>query len=129
MGSSIFNFERLDVYNKSLAFSIIIYKLTQTWPREHLFGITNQIRRASLSIGLNIAEGYSRTRKDFQHFLTISRGSCFECVPLLRLANSIDLINQSKMEELLSELEGIAQMTSKLRTVLFRNSNPETRNS
>ncbi len=118
MQNPAFRFENLTVYQRALSFSLQIYKKTQTWPREHLFGVTDQLRRASLSIPLNIAEGYSRSRKDFQHFLTLSRGSCFECIPLLKLAESLSLFTTHESEMLYNELTEISQMLSGLRTAL-----------
>ncbi len=118
MKETPFRFEELEVYQKALSFSQNIYVITQTWPKEHLFGLTDQLRRASLSISLNIAEGYSRSRKDFRHFLTIARGSCFECIPLLQLTVSLNLLTQSNQEKYYNELRSISQMVSKLRSSL-----------
>lgn len=122
MQKTAFRFENLTVYQRALAFSLNIYKCTQAWPREHLFGITDQLRRASLSIPLNIAEGYSRSRKDFQHFLTLSRGSCYECVPIVKLAESLSLLTTKDAQMFYNEIQEIAQMLSGLRTALARNS-------
>ncbi len=118
MKTNTFNFESLQVYQKSLLLAEQIYRISQKWPREHLFGITDQLRRASLSIILNIAEGSSRTKKDFRHFLIISRGSCFECVPLLKLALILKLISTSEHELFYNGLIEIAQMLSGLRAFL-----------
>jgi len=120
MEKSVFNFERLTVYQRALAFALNIYSRTQKWPREHLFGLTDQLRRASLSIPLNIAEGYSRSRKDFQHFLTLSRGSCFECVPIIKLAESLTLLTSKEADMFYNELEEIAKMLSGLRSSLLK---------
>lgn len=113
-----FNFESLIVYQRAVTFSTTIYRKTQIWPREHLFGITDQLRRASLSISLNIAEGSSRTTKDFKHFLSVSRGSCFECVPILTLAHSLQLLTADEKQMFYNEIKEIAQMLSKLRSSL-----------
>jgi len=113
-----FNFESLNVYQKSLKLSKNIYLLTQHWPREHLYGIIDQIRRATLSIVLNIAEGSSRTKKDFRHFITMSRGSCFECIPIIQIAQELKLLSQQDYQIYYDELTAIAQMLSKLRTSL-----------
>ncbi len=118
MGTSTFRFESLTIYQRSLTFSKNIYQLTQSFPREHLFGITDQLRRAALSIPLNIAEGTSRTRKDFRHFLIIARGSCFECVPLLELAISLKLLSQQQGNLLYNELNEISRMLSSFRNTL-----------
>ena len=72
-----FRFEQFTIYQDGLEFLKLIYVITKKFPKEELFGITSQMRRATVSILLNIAEGSSRTRKDFAHFLTLSKGSCF----------------------------------------------------
>lgn len=120
MQKTAFNFENLTVYQRAFAFSQRIYIITQHWPREHLFGITDQLRRASLSIPLNIAEGYSRSRKDFMHFLTLSRGSCYECIPLIQLAESLKLFTPKEGQMFYNELEEISKMLSGLRSALNR---------
>lgn len=122
MNTKEFSFEKLTVYQRSLTFSLSIYQITQKWPREHLYGLTDQIRRASMSIPLNIAEGYSRSRKDFQHFLTIARGSCFECIPILKMTQSLELISRKDADMFYNELNEISRMLSGLRTALFKQS-------
>src|SRR5882672_550864 len=91
-----FRFEDLNVYQEALKFVDKVYLATGAWPKEEIFGLTNQFRRASVSIVLNIAEGSSRTRKDFRHFLDLSKGSCFECAAILSIAKSRNFINQSQ---------------------------------
>lgn len=83
-----------------------------------MFGITDQVRRAALSISLNIAEGSSRTKKDFKHFLIIARGSCYECIPLIKLVYTLNLITAKEQKRLYDELLEIAKMLSGLRTFL-----------
>jgi four helix bundle protein len=121
MNTTEFSFEKLTVYQRSLQLSYKIYTISQKWPREHLFGITDQLRRAIVSISLNIAEGYSRSRKDFQHFLTISRGSCFECIPLIKMAANLQLISNTEEAMLYNELLEISRMLSGLRASLTKN--------
>lgn len=108
MPDSTFRFENLTVYQRALSFSLSIYNRTQSWSREHLFGITDQLRRSSLSVPLNIAEGYSRSRKYFQHFITLSRGSCFECIPLLNIAESLKLLTPKESQMYYNELTEIS---------------------
>ena len=81
-----FGFERLRVYQDSLSFSKQVYKVSKSFPKDELFSITSQLRRAALSICLNIAEGSSLTKTEFKNFLRRSRGSVYECVPLLALS-------------------------------------------
>lgn len=106
--------ENLHIYQRSIDFSFSIYSITQQWPKEHLFGITDQIRRASLSISLNIAEGYGRTRKDFQRFLLIARGSCFECLPILEIALKLELLSVIQKQKLYNEIIELTKMISSL---------------
>ena len=118
MNKTSFNFESLNVYQKAVLLSRDIYKLTQKWPREFLFGLTDQLRRAILSISLNIAEGSSRSNKDFLHFLSIARGSCYECIPLIQIALQLNLLTKDEYSVYYSRLKEIAQMLSGLRTSL-----------
>lgn len=118
MNSNQFNFEKLLVYQKALELANEIYENTKKWPREFNFSLIDQIRRASLSISLNIAEGASRTKLDFKRFITISRGSCHECVPIIELAYKQKLIDFQRKEDWLKELTVISKMLSKLKNSL-----------
>jgi len=115
---SKFSFENLEVYQKAVSFSNKIYALSKRWPREYLFDLTSQIRRAALSIPLNTAEGTSRSRKDFSRFIDIARGSCFECAALIEIASTQNLINQSTKDELIDELVLLSKMLSGLKKSL-----------
>lgn len=69
----------LEVWKESRKLANHIYELTKSFPKEELYGITNQIRRCAVSVPSNIAEGCGRqTAKDTIHFLHISRGSLYE---------------------------------------------------
>jgi len=112
----LFKFENLNVYQKALIFVNDMYNLSKTWPRSEVFGLTNQLRRAAISIVLNIAEGSSRTNKDFGHFLSLSRGSCFECVAILTIARNQGLVNVNDFTKFYTQCLEIARMLSSLRS-------------
>ena len=77
----MFNFEKLEVWQKAIDFADLIYNETRRFPAEERFGLTNQLRRAAVSISSNIAEGSSRSSKtDFARFTEIAAGSVFEAV-------------------------------------------------
>ena len=96
-----FNFEKLIVYQKALDFSDRVYKITKSFPRDELFGITSQFRRASLSVSLNIAEGCGRRHNnDRRHFFDMARGSIHECVPLTEICFRQRMIDQKIKDEL-----------------------------
>jgi len=111
----MFKFEELKVYQDSVELSNEIYSFTKLWPKDEMFGLTNQIRRAAVSIALNIAEGSSRSKKDFVHFLNISRGSCFECVAILGIANKQGYIDNKMFNRLYEKFELLSKMINALK--------------
>ncbi len=111
----MFNFENLRVYKEGLEFTSLIYNLTKKFPKDELFGLTSQLRRAAVSICLNIAEGSSRTKIDFKHFLSLARGSCNECITILTIAQKQNYINESDLNQAYEQCLIIAKMISKLR--------------
>lgn len=116
------NFERLDVWQKAVSFANCCYLCTQSFPKEEVFGLTSQIRRAAVSISSNLAEGSSRTsRQDFCRFIEIATGSAFEVLSLLTIAKEQQLINQSQHAELVPSCTEIIRMLSGLRRTLKKN--------
>ena len=80
------NFKQLRVWQKGLEIALASYELVQAFPKEERYGLSSQITRAAVSIPSNIAEGSSRgSEKDYNRFLEISLGSCFELETQLRL--------------------------------------------
>src|SRR3954467_137693 len=72
----MFNFEKLEVWQKAIDFADLVYVDTRSFPNDERFGLTNQMRRAAVSISSNIAEGCSRGSKaDFRRFIEIATGS------------------------------------------------------
>ena len=109
------DFRTLSVWQKSHELTILIYKQTGIFPREELFGLTSQIRRASSSIGANIAEGCGRNSdKDFSRFLQIAFGSANELDCHLLLARDLDLIETGNCELLFEKLLEVKKMLGSL---------------
>lgn len=116
----MFRFESLKVFDESIIFSTEIYKLTRDWPKSETYGLTDQIRRAAVSISLNIAEGSSRTKKDFGHFLDLSRGSCFECVAAMKIAKANNYLSVESYTKFYMKCEQISKMLSLLKNSVLK---------
>lgn len=83
----MFNFQQLEVWQMSIEFAESIYKVTDQFPPHELYGLTSQLRRASVSISSNIAEGSGRGfHKEFQRSIGIAYGSLMECISQLEIA-------------------------------------------
>ena len=109
-----FMFEKLEVYQKAIAFADDVVASTQEFPRGYGF-LVDQLSRAALSIATNLAEGNGRfTKPDRKNFFTIARGSAQECVPLLEIARRRGLLCDTRHDSLRQELEEIAKMISGL---------------
>ena len=77
----MFNFEKLDIWQKAIQFADLVYRVSRSFPDEERFGLTSQMRKAAISISSNIAEGASRySRNDYARFVEIATGSVFEVV-------------------------------------------------
>jgi four helix bundle protein len=91
----------LRVWQQSIEMVTSIYLMTQSFPKEEMFGLVSQLRRASVSVPSNIAEGYARgTDKEKVHFLRISSGSLSEVETQLMLSLNLGYIDQEKYNEL-----------------------------
>lgn len=91
----------LQIYKDAYRLSLDIYKLTQKFPKEETYGIISQIRRATVSVALNIAEGYGRqSKEEFRRFLKISLGSNNETMTLLELSKDLEYLNIEEYQKL-----------------------------
>src|SRR5260221_4225113 len=116
----MFNFEKLDVWQKAIDFADLVYAVTRTFPSNERFGLTNQMRRAAVSISSNIAEGCSRTSKnDFARFVEIATGSVFEVVSQAFITRRQGFINEAKFKLLYAAAEEQSRMLSGLRKSLL----------
>ena len=118
----MFGFERLEVWHKAVEYAGTIYDVTRTFPEDERFGLTNQLRRSSVSISSNIAEGSSRSsRVDFNRFIEIAYGSLLESVSELRIAHKQKFISNSDLERIYRQAEELAKMLSGLRRTIKPN--------
>jgi len=116
----MFNFEKLEVWQKAIDFADLIYSDTRSFPSDERFGLTNQMRRAAVSISSNIAEGSSRSSKtDFARFIEISTGSLFEVVSQAFIANRQGFLKGEAFTKLYRAAEEQSRMQSGLRKSLF----------
>lgn len=113
-----FKFEDLKVYQKALDFVDDTYKLTEHFPKDEMYSLTSQYKRASISIALNIAEGAGDTNAQFNRFLNISNGSIKECVVCSTIANRLNYISENQNYESRLKLEELSKMTSSLQKYL-----------
>jgi len=108
MQKTIKSYKELIVWQRSIELVTIIYELTDKFPKEEIFGLTSQIRRAAVSIPSNIAEGRNRgTRADYTHFLRMSYGSGAELETQLIISKKLlktRILNYNKVDSLLDEV-------------------------
>ena len=115
--SSVQTFRELVVWQKSMELTVVIYRLTQGFPREEMFGLTSQLRRCATSIPSNIAEGQGRLNtREFRQFLGIARGSTCELQTQLEIARRLALGNT----QLLDEAEGLSHQIGKMIFTILR---------
>lgn len=94
-------YEHLDIWKESIQLAELIYTITRRFPRDELYGIISQMRRAAISISSNIAEGSGRaSKKDFAHFITIAIGSLNELESLAEVSHRLKFIAGDDHEEL-----------------------------
>lgn len=109
------SYRELHVYTGALQFVFSIYAVCKNFPKDELFALTSQLRRAAVSIVANIAEGAQRqTSKEFVQFLFISYGSCAEVETYLLIAKEMKYISQTQWKELSDQLEVIQRQLYKL---------------
>jgi four helix bundle protein len=113
------NYRDLEVWRLAMDLAEQCYQVTKSFPREELFGMTSQIRRCSVSIPANIAEGQGRQHtKEFLNFISTARGSFMELEAHLMLCRRIGLLAQADLEKLLHMTDRVSRMMSGLRTSL-----------
>jgi four helix bundle protein len=104
---------KLVVWERAIELCAAVYALTRRFPREELYGLTNQIRRASISIPSNIAEGYGRgTREQYKYFLAVALGSSMELQTQLVIAGKLGFATSGELENVQRVASEVGRMLS-----------------
>ena len=116
---SVQHYRQLNVWQRAMELAEQCYQATRTFPKEELFGMTAQIRRAAASIPANIAEGQGRRHtKEFLNHLSMARGSLMEVETLLMLSQRVGLLSSQSVDTMLTTADEIGRMLSGLRQSL-----------
>ncbi|MFZ0435146.1 MAG: four helix bundle protein [Chthoniobacterales bacterium] len=116
-----FRFEKLDVWHDARRLNRLVYECTKAFPEKERFGLVNQIRRASVSVSSNIAEGSGRNSDpDFARFLEIAYGSLMETASQLFLAHDEAYLSHATFTEIMDQIHLIASRLSALSKSLGR---------
>jgi four helix bundle protein len=101
----------MKIYQQAIDFAVEIYRMTRMFPKDEIFGLTSQIRRAVTSISLNIAEGSgNKSNKEFMRFLDIALRSDYEVMACLEIALKLKYCNTEDFEKMNIEADEIAAM-------------------
>ena len=116
----MFNFEKLEAWQRAVDFADRVYATTRGFPREELFGLAMQMRRAAVSVSSNLAEGSSRSsRVDFARFTEIATGSLFEVISQSVIAKRQELLSETDYLKAYQAAEKLGRMLSGLRSSLL----------
>jgi len=108
-------FRELVVWQKAVVLVTDVYSISAKFPKEEIYGLTNQIRRAAVSIPSNIAEGFGRnSKKEFKHFLQIAIGSLFEMQTQFEIAKNLKLFTEVEYNKLFEASREIEAMLASL---------------
>ncbi|MCB0503543.1 MAG: four helix bundle protein [Bacteroidetes bacterium] len=116
------NYKKLKVWQLAMEIAVDVYQLSLLFPKDEQFGMVSQIKRCSLSIPSNIAEGSGRNSdKDFSRFLSMALGSSNELETQLILSNKLNLIHEDAPNAILKKNSEVQKMIFKLRNNLINN--------
>ena len=116
------SYRDLLVWQKSKQAVKEVYLLTAAFPKEEMYGLTSQIRRSSVSVPSNIAEGHARkSTKEFSHFISIALGSLAELETQIEIASDLSFIEYNKLQIIMNSLDEIGKMLRGLQNSLTTN--------
>ena len=105
----------LVAWQRAMDAVVRVYGLTKDWPREELYGLTAQARRAAVSVPANIAEGYGRCgRASYVHFLKVAQGSLKELETHIEVAERVGLVTTAQCRDFLAETETVGKLLNGL---------------
>jgi|KBSSwiStaDraftv2_1062776.scaffolds.fasta_scaffold751091_1 four helix bundle protein len=111
MNATFKSYRDLEVWQRSMRLAKRIYQVTQKFPRDERFGLTNQLRRAAVSVPSNLAEGHARFGSgEFSRFISITMGSVAELETQILLSRELGYVDAAVAEDVLGELDGIGKM-------------------
>src|ERR1700691_3317068 len=118
MGSTtVHSYRELIIWQRAIQVCVAIYRITKSFPREEIYGLTNQLRRASVSVPSDIAEGYGRLSRDqFRYFLGVARGSNLELQTQLVIARELGFTGAHEVEH----IERLSFEVGKMLTAMLR---------
>jgi len=111
-----YSFEKLEVWKESMKLVKMIYDVTKSFPISEKYGLTSQLRRATVSISSNLAEATSRiSNKDKAHFTTLSFSSAMEVLNQILIAKELEFLSEEKYLEIRKKISKITNMLNSLR--------------
>ena len=123
MANDVRSYKDLVAWQKSMDLVTAVYRASQGFPKEEIFGLVSQTRRAAVSVPSNIAEGHARTsKKEFQYFLSNARGSLAELETQLTIAHQLAYIDKTGINQLLDRLGEVGRILNGLLAALKRSS-------
>ncbi len=118
----VYSYKDLKVWQKSREIVKNIYDISGTFPKEEMYGLTSQIRRAAISLPSNIAEGNARqSRKEYKNFISIAKGSLAELETQLILSVDLGYVTEEKLSNIFSKINELERMLYSLRKSLEDN--------
>ncbi len=115
------NIKELKIWNKAMELATDIYSSTKNFPKEEMYGLTSQLRRAAVSVPSNISEGAGRnSNNEFKHFLSIANGSCYELQTQIVLSNKLNFISSEECDKLILKIEELQKMNYSLQKTIIK---------
>jgi four helix bundle protein len=120
-GGGVSSYRDLKVWQEAMSLAVQAYEITAAFPREEIFGMASQIRRAATSVATNIAEGYGRNSSgSYVHFLKVSQGSLKELETLLLICDRVSLASSRQIARMLTLCDELGRMLRSLIRSIMR---------